>query len=91
MRKRILKKSEVLREGYIKGLKHAQRIINEMLDKDYISQFLVADITETVFVDEWIFPDERDRDPKDFQRKLTAYLEAHPDFAEELNSLYEDG
>lgn len=31
MRKRILKKSEVLREGYIKGLKKAQRIINEML------------------------------------------------------------
>lgn len=31
MRKRILKKSEVLREGYMKGLKKAQRIINEML------------------------------------------------------------
>lgn len=30
--KKVLKKSEVLREGYIKGLKHAQRIINEMLE-----------------------------------------------------------
>lgn len=29
MKKRNLKKSEVLREGYIKGLKKAQRIINE--------------------------------------------------------------
>lgn len=31
MKKRILKKSEVIREGYIKGLRKAQRIINEML------------------------------------------------------------
>lgn len=31
MRKRFLKKSEVLHEGYMKGLKKAQRIINEML------------------------------------------------------------
>lgn len=30
--KKMLKKSEVLREGYIKGLKEAQRIINEMLE-----------------------------------------------------------
>lgn len=31
MKRRIIKKSEVLREGYIKGLKKAQKIINEML------------------------------------------------------------
>lgn len=31
MRKRILKKSEVLREGYVKGLRKAQAVINEML------------------------------------------------------------
>lgn len=31
MRNRFLKKSEVLHEGYMKGLKKAQRIINEML------------------------------------------------------------
>lgn len=31
MRKRFLKKSEVLHEGYVKGLKKAQKIINEML------------------------------------------------------------
>lgn len=30
MKKKMLKKSEVLREGYIKGLKKAQSIINEM-------------------------------------------------------------
>lgn len=30
MKKRILKKSDVLREGYVNGLKHAQRIINEV-------------------------------------------------------------
>lgn len=32
MKRRIMKKSEVLREGYIQGLKKAQRIINEMID-----------------------------------------------------------
>lgn len=32
MRKRIQKKSEVLREGYIKGLRKAHRIISEMVD-----------------------------------------------------------
>lgn len=31
MKKRIMKKSEVLREGYVKGLRKAQSIINEML------------------------------------------------------------
>lgn len=31
MKKRILKKSDVLREGYVKGLKEAQRVINESL------------------------------------------------------------
>lgn len=34
MRKRILKKSEVLHEGYIKGLKKAQTIIESMLDDE---------------------------------------------------------
>lgn len=31
MKERLLKKSDVLREGYVKGLKEAQRIINEMI------------------------------------------------------------
>lgn len=31
MKKRIMKKSEVLREGYVKGLRKAQSIINETL------------------------------------------------------------
>lgn len=35
MRKRILKKSKVLREGYVKGLKHAKCIINEMIENEY--------------------------------------------------------
>lgn len=30
----MLKKSDVLREGYVKGLKDAQRIINEMANKN---------------------------------------------------------
>lgn len=34
MKRRFLKKSQVLREGYIKGLRQAQRIINEMLEGD---------------------------------------------------------
>lgn len=32
MKRTFLKKSQVLREGYIKGLRQAQRIINEMLE-----------------------------------------------------------
>lgn len=31
MKKKMLKKSEVLREGYVQGLKEAQRVINEFL------------------------------------------------------------
>ena len=31
MKKRVLRKSEVLKEGYLNGLRKAQRIINEML------------------------------------------------------------
>lgn len=31
MKKRIVKKSEVLKEGYLKGLRRAKRIISEML------------------------------------------------------------
>lgn len=33
MKKRLQKKSEVLREGYVKGLRKAQSIINEMLEE----------------------------------------------------------
>lgn len=32
--KKVLKKSDVLKEGYIKGLREAQRIINEMMQYD---------------------------------------------------------
>lgn len=34
MKRRIMKKSEVLKEGYINGLKKAQKIINEMLSEN---------------------------------------------------------
>lgn len=34
MRRITLKRSQVLREGYVQGLKKAQRIINEMLEDD---------------------------------------------------------
>lgn len=34
MRKRIVKKSEVVREGYIQGLKDAKRIISMQLNED---------------------------------------------------------
>lgn len=33
MKKKLQKKSEVLREGYVKGLRKAQRTINEMLSQ----------------------------------------------------------
>lgn len=32
MRKRVLKKSEVIREGYLNGLRKASKILNEMLE-----------------------------------------------------------
>lgn len=35
--KKMLKKSDVLREGYLKGLKEARRIINEMIDESPIT------------------------------------------------------
>lgn len=38
MKKRLLKKSEVLREGYIKGLKKAHKIISEMYDENGITE-----------------------------------------------------
>lgn len=43
--KKMLKKSEVLREGYVKGLKHAQRIIKEALgevDESNVGKILVS-------------------------------------------------
>lgn len=36
--KKMVKKSEMLREGYVKGLREAQRIINEMLITESISK-----------------------------------------------------
>lgn len=36
MRRRVLRKNEVLREGYINGLRKAQRIINEMLREEQL-------------------------------------------------------
>lgn len=52
MRKRILKKSDVLHEGYVQGLRKAQRIINEQItenqtddDKEDL-QTIVGDMQE---------------------------------------------
>lgn len=38
-----MKKSEVLKEGYIKGLKKAQKIINEMLSENDDDEFELLD------------------------------------------------
>lgn len=38
MRRKTLRKSEVLREGYDKGLRHAQRIINDMLREEQLNE-----------------------------------------------------
>lgn len=43
MKRRIMKKSEVLKEGYIKGLKKAQKIINEMLSENDDDEFELLD------------------------------------------------
>lgn len=56
--KKMLKKSEVLREGYIKGLKEAQRVINEQLfgyglvkDGTYTLDQMMANITQELIDD----------------------------------------
>lgn len=43
MKRRIMKKSEVLKEGYINGLKKAQKIINEMLSENDDDEFELLD------------------------------------------------
>lgn len=47
MKKRFVKKTEVLREGYEKGLKDAMRIINEMIENgEYTIDDLIVAIQE---------------------------------------------
>lgn len=50
MKARVLKKSDVLREGYIKGLKEAQRIISETIGEQvgnvYHAEMIDATIVE---------------------------------------------
>lgn len=38
MKKKMLKKSDVLREGYVQGLKKAQCIINEMIEEEMMNE-----------------------------------------------------
>lgn len=45
MKRRIMKKSELLKEGYVKGLKKAQRVINEMLSENTNISFVIFDDT----------------------------------------------
>lgn len=45
MKKRIQKKSEVLREGYVKGLKKAQKIIREMLESVDDDEELTSEVS----------------------------------------------
>lgn len=65
MKKRILKKSDVLREGYIKGLQEAQRIIKEAIGVDLLNPKMrhtykeVEDWMEKHDVD-WDFYEETD-------------------------------
>lgn len=40
MKRRVLKKSEVLREGYVKGLKKAQSIIRSMLNEGWTGLYM---------------------------------------------------
>lgn len=49
MKKQMLKKSEVLREGYIKGLKKAQRIITEMMENETESETFPREKVETAW------------------------------------------
>lgn len=54
--KKMLKKSEVLKEGYVKGLKEAQRIIEAMVQKyedGYGPEGPLPDHEEVFADDEW--------------------------------------
>lgn len=59
--KKMLKKSEVLREGYVKGLKHAQSIINEMIQES-------ADVE---------VPDLSDLSDEAYDRMIEMYEKKH--------------
>lgn len=50
MKKRILKKSEVLREGYNKGLRKAYRVISESLEGEQADLYQNNPFIDT---DEW--------------------------------------
>lgn len=51
MKKKMLKKSDVLREGYVKGLKKAQKLIKESLDSNPFED-----------TEEWELLDDDDRE-----------------------------
>lgn len=63
MKKRTLKKSDVLREGYIKGLKKAQRVINEILKES-------RDLPESYVVVAYDEDDAKKKAEKEFGAKI---------------------
>lgn len=52
---------------------------------------LAEDHSETIFVCHWIFPDDRDRTPNDFQEKALDVLLKNPDIAEKIRRYYRGG
>lgn len=90
--------------GDVRSLKKAARIIESMIkearldpndypvgdDKHWLAS-LCNDISEIVFVEEWIFPDDRDRDQHDFQHRLFDVLQKDKELADKLGEYLEDG
>lgn len=51
---------------------------------------LAQGIGAEVFVNTWIFPDDRDREPNDFERRLFHALDKDRELAEELYKMVYD-
>lgn len=94
------------REGYVKGLKKAQKIISSMIqervdpgdfeqnDVRHDIALLVSGISEEVFEDGktyYLFPDDRTRDQEDFKNKVFEYLVNNTDIAKEIDEMWYDG
>lgn len=97
--KKVLKKSEVLREGYIKGLKKAQRVINEMLESSTDPSVVYPrDIVEELWQEErdmydyyhsGTYPSQAAESAADnFIQKLSKHCDAKA--ANDLKKVYRD-
>lgn len=79
MKKQLLKKSDVLREGYVKGLKEAQRIINEQI-KGYV-------LNENPVIPRFSIEDEQKKEKKEKAKKEVLDWYNTNDYFDEINDV----